>query len=74
MMTKALKDAMERVETWPEDAREEFVAMTLEIDATLSGDVYHATEQELQTIDEADRSGVASEKEVVAAFRAFRRA
>ena len=73
MMAKLLKDVMERIESWPQEARDEFLAMAFEIDATLS-DVYRATEEELQAIDEADRSGVASGAEVAAAFRSFRRA
>ena len=73
MTVKVLKDVMERVEAWPEKAQADFVAMTLEIDATLAGGVYHATQEELQAIDEADRSGVANDKEVEAAFDAFRR-
>jgi hypothetical protein len=36
--------------------------------------VYHATLEELRAIDEADRSGVATDEEVEAAFRRFRRA
>ena len=34
---------------------------------------YHATQEELQALDEAERSGVASKEEVEAAFRTFRR-
>lgn len=72
MTAKMLKDVIDRVEAWPAAAQAEFVAMTLEIDATLTGDVYHATQEELRAIDEADRSGVASDKEVEAAFTALR--
>ena len=36
--------------------------------------LYHATPEELQAIDEADRSGIATDGEVEAAFRAFRNA
>ena len=35
---------------------------------------YHATEEEVRAIDEADASGVASDEEVKAAFKTFRRA
>jgi hypothetical protein len=35
--------------------------------------VYHASLEELSAIDEADRSGVASDEEVEAAFKTFRR-
>jgi hypothetical protein len=34
--------------------------------------VYHATQDELTAIDDADRSGVATKAEVEAAFRTFR--
>jgi len=44
-----------------------------EIEARRTG-VYHATPNELKAIDEADRSGVASDEEVEAAFRTFHRA
>jgi hypothetical protein len=37
-------------------------------------DEYHATAEELEAIDEADRSGRATEGEVEAAFRTFRNA
>ena len=43
-----------------------------EIEARRSG-VYRATQAELQTVDEAERSGVAADEEVEAAFRTFRR-
>jgi hypothetical protein len=36
--------------------------------------VYHATADELKALDEAERSGVASEAEVEAAFETFRHA
>jgi hypothetical protein len=35
--------------------------------------VYHATLEELQAIDEADRSGVATDAEVEAVLKSFRR-
>jgi hypothetical protein len=38
---------------------------------TLKGD-YHATLEELRAIDGAQKSGVATEKEVEAALRSFR--
>jgi hypothetical protein len=34
---------------------------------------YHATPEELKALDEAERSGVASDQEVEAAFQTFRR-
>jgi len=37
-----------------------------------AGGVYRATAEELEALDEAERSGVATEAEVEAAFRTFR--
>ncbi len=71
-MNKALKDLMTRAEKWPERAQEELVQVGLEIEAEQSG-VYHATPEELDAIDQADRSGTATDGEVEAAFRKFRR-
>ena len=51
MTTKALKNAMRRVETWPKEAQEELAEIALEIDAGLKGGVYHATGEELVGID-----------------------
>jgi hypothetical protein len=73
MMSK-LKDVLQRAESWPEEAQQELAEIALEIEAGFRGGVYHATADELQAIDEADRSGVASQEQVEAAFRTFRRA
>jgi hypothetical protein len=74
MTAKALKDVLQRVEAWPEKAQEELAAIVREIDAQLAGGVYRATVEELEALDEAERSAVASEGEVEAAFRTFRHA
>ena len=63
-MIHKLKNALERAESWPEDAE-----IALEIDAPLHGGTYHASADELRAIDEADGSGTASAAEVEAAFR-----
>jgi hypothetical protein len=73
-MNSSLKDVLERAETWPEQAQQELAEIALEIEAGLRGGVYHPTAEELHAIDEADRSGVATEQQVEAAFRTFRRA
>jgi hypothetical protein len=73
MMSK-LKDVLERVESWPEEAQKELAEIAIEIEAGFRGGVYHATPEELQAIDEGDRSGLATEQQVEAAFRTFRRA
>ena len=51
MTTKILKDALERVKTWPEDAQAELAQIALEIDAGLGTGTYHATPKELAGID-----------------------
>ena len=72
MMTK-LKEVLERVESWPDADQEELAEYARHIESRRSQG-YEATPEELQALDEADRSGVAGEQEVEAAFRAFRRA
>lgn len=73
-MIAKLKDVLERAQTWPEEAQTELAEIALEIEAAMRGGVYRATPDELQAIDEAEHSGVASEAAVAAAFAAFRRA
>jgi hypothetical protein len=73
MMSK-LKDVLERVDTWPEEAQQELAEIALEIEAGFRGGAYHATADEPQAIDDADGSGVAPRQQVEAAFRTFRRA
>jgi len=72
MTAKALKDVLQRVESWPEEAQEQLAEIAREIDAQLAGGAYHATAEELEALDEAERNGVASDAEVEAAFRTFR--
>lgn len=71
-MTPSTRKILEQVESWPEEDREELAEYARWIEARRSG-VYHATPDELAAIDEAEKSGVASEEEVEAAFRSFRR-
>jgi hypothetical protein len=78
MTAKALKDVLERVEGWPEEAQRELAEIALEIDAGLSGGVYHATPDELAGIDrgvKAAREGrFASATDVKAVLAKHRRA
>ncbi len=78
MTAKVLKDVLERVETWPEEAQAELAEIALEIDAGLAGGVYHATPAELEGIDrglKAAREGrFATDKDVEAVFAKHRRA
>jgi predicted transcriptional regulator len=77
MTAKVLKEAMERVETWPEEAQEELAEIALEIDAALKRRAYRATPQELAGIDRglsAAREGrFATDEEVAAVFAKHRR-
>jgi hypothetical protein len=72
MKTK-LKEVFERIESWPEADQEELADYAEHIESRRAK-AYHATAEELQALDEADRSGVATEEEVEAAFRSFRSA
>jgi hypothetical protein len=47
--------------------------IVLEIAAEVRSRVYHATPDELRALDEAEQSGIASDREVEAAFRFFQR-
>jgi predicted transcriptional regulator len=51
MTAKALKDVLERAQTWPEEAQAELAQIALEIDAGLGIGKYHATPKELSGID-----------------------
>ena len=77
MTAKALKEAMRRVEAWPEEAQEELAEIALEIDAGLKGRTYSATPEELAGIDrglKAAREGrIATDEEVAAVFAKHRR-
>jgi hypothetical protein len=70
-MSPAIKQIIERVESWPEEDQEELAEIARLIEARRNG-VYRATADELRILDEADRSGIASKEEVEAAFRSFR--
>jgi len=72
-MTPMTKKLLEQIESWPQEDQEELAEFAREIEARRTG-VYRATPEELQAIDEAERSGVATDEEVEAAFRSFRRA
>ena len=73
MTAKALQEVLQRVETWPEEAQEDLAQIAREIDAQLAGRGYHATAEELAALDEAERSGIATDEEVETAFKSFRR-
>jgi hypothetical protein len=73
-----LKNLLERVQTWPEQAQDELVAVANQIESELQSRDYFATQEELQIIDAAmasiDGGEVATEAEIKAAFAKFRSA
>jgi hypothetical protein len=72
MIKDDVKAVLSRVLTWPAEAQKEAVATLRAMEEEwVSGD-YNATPEELGAIDEADRSGVATEDEVEVAFTTFR--
>ena len=73
MTAKALQEVLQRAEAWPEEAQKDLAEIAREIDAHLAGREYHASAEELAALDEAERSGVASDEEVEAAFKSFHR-
>ena len=70
-MTATARRLLELVASWPEEDIEKLEDAARAIEEWRSEE-YHASEDELRAIDEADRSGVASGKEVEAAFKTFR--
>lgn len=76
MTGKILRDILERVETWPEEAQRELVEIALEIDAELSGGLYQPTPEELQGIDRGLKAAhdgrFASDSEIRALFAKHR--
>jgi hypothetical protein len=71
-MSPAVKDILEHVASWPAEDQEELAELARAIETRRTG-VYRATPDELRDLDAAERSGIASEAEVEAAFRSFRR-
>ena len=72
-----LKSLLERVQSWPESAQDQLIAVANEIETELKSGEYVATDEELRIIDEAiasiDAGEFATEAEVEAAFAKFRR-
>lgn len=77
-MTKTdLQLRLERVQTWPDEAQDEFVAMANQIESELHGGTYVATQDELRMIDAAlidiESGNTATNAEIEAVFAKFRR-
>ena len=77
-MTTDLKQLLKRVQTWPEEAQDELVAVANQIERELKSRDYLATQDELRIIDAAmasiDNGEIATETEIKAAFAKFRSA
>jgi predicted nuclease with TOPRIM domain len=75
MTATELKNLLERVRTWPEEAQNELVALANQIESELQGS-YVASREELEAIDAAiaslDAGEFARDEEVQAAFAKFR--
>jgi hypothetical protein len=71
-MNQTITDILRRAETWPKEDQDELAEVAREIEARRS-DIYRPTAEELRAIDEAERSGVATDEAVEAAFQSFRR-
>jgi predicted transcriptional regulator len=51
MAARVLKEVMQKIESWPEEAQEELAAIAQEMDEALRGGIYHASQDELAGID-----------------------
>ncbi|MBW8857027.1 MAG: hypothetical protein JF604_22470 [Bradyrhizobium sp.] len=78
MTVTDLKNLLERVQTWPEEAQDELVAIANQIENELQGQDYLASQEELRIIDAAmaslDAGETASDAEIKTAFAKFRQA
>jgi hypothetical protein len=77
MTASELKNLLERVQTWPEAAQDELVAVANQIESELQSNEYAATADELRIIDAAmaslDTGEFAANSEIAAAFAKFRK-
>jgi hypothetical protein len=78
MTTAVLKEALQKTESWPEEAQEQLAEIVLEIDAQLKSGPYKATPEELAGIErglKAAREGrFATAEEVEAVLAKYRQA
>ena len=78
MTESDLKNLLERVQAWPEEAQDELVAVANQIESELQGHDYQATREELRIIDAAmasiDAGEAATDAEIRTAFAKFRSA
>jgi hypothetical protein len=72
-MDTALRNVLVRAGKWPSEAQRELAAVALEMEAVVEMRPFAPSREELEAIDDADGSGIATDDEVRAAFKAFRR-
>ncbi len=70
--TAQLRKLIERAETWPEAAQDQFLQVGLEIESSIAAD-YLASPEELDAIDSADRAPVVTAEEAERIFAKYRR-
>jgi hypothetical protein len=63
MTKEQINAVLEGVRSWPQEDQEELAELAREIEARRTG-VYVLSEDERAAIDEAERSGMASEEEI----------
>jgi hypothetical protein len=73
MTIHQLETLLRSVSNWPEEDQDELVEAARDIAARRSG-LYRASAEELDAIEEAEKSGIATPAEVEAIFDALRRA
>jgi hypothetical protein len=67
-MNQIAKDILRRVESWPQEDQDELVEVVREIKARRSG-IYVLSDEESTALEEALRSGGASDEEVAAFWK-----
>jgi hypothetical protein len=78
MISKVLREVLQRVDDWPEAAQAELAEIALEIDAKLCSGPYRATPKELEGIDRglmaAHESRFATDDQITQLFQKYRSA
>ncbi|MGV8840979.1 MAG: hypothetical protein ACWA6X_11820 [Bauldia sp.] len=71
-MNKVLTDLLRRAESWPAHVQNELVEFANELEHNLA-EPYILSPEEIEALDDAEKSGIASPAEVEAAFARFTR-
>jgi site-specific DNA-adenine methylase len=70
-MTKATKEVLNRIPTWPEEDQQELAEVAREIESRRTG-VYVLSDEEKAAIDQARRGGIAPDEQVDAFWKRHR--